>query len=159
MRRYSREDSSEGQSKDTKFAGLPKAVRIRRNAAHNIIAGAFTVIQFDVQDFNYGPFIVELGTATTGVTVTEPGVYEALSRMAIVNGPANEYYHVINVNGVQLAIGTHPNTGVNPRWSVTDRFELKAQDKITVTTFCTATNTTIATTEPFLYVEKKGGQY
>lgn len=147
-------------SKETQFSGLPKACRIFRNAVQSFSSGSFQAVQFDAISYNYSPSsVVGLGTASAGIQVSEPGVYGLLARGAMLQSLANEYYLVINVNGAQLIIATHANTGVNPRWTASDKLELKANDIVTVSVFPGSNNVSGIGGEMFLYVEKKGGQY
>lgn len=147
---------ADGISKETQFAGLPKAAKIRRDAAHNLNAGSYTLIQCDAVEFNYSSAVAILGAAA-GITITEPGLYEII---ASGSGAASADYIVRPfVNGAAISILQGWTTGgAFPFFTAVGVVELKTSDIVDLRIFASVL-TTISPGIASLYVNKLPGRY
>lgn len=72
-------------SKETGFAGLPKAAALRSSVSQvGWVAGVASPLTYDTVDFNYGPFVPDFAAGQYfGWFTQEPGIYDVLAQCAI----------------------------------------------------------------------------
>lgn len=156
---------ADAYSKETTYAGLPKAAKLMCIVAD---AGnvAFFNTRFDTIAFNYGGFGIRPNATAglfDGIIIQEPGVYEIAAQVAITNGAGNTVFQIA-VNGVnQFADGSLAQNitvvgGVNLVLTVGTKIELKAGDIVSAQYLQAVATNTIGRYST-LYVEKKGGVY
>lgn len=167
-----RQSGADAQSKDTTFAGLPKAIKLVMLVNDNApAAGVDTILRYDTIAFNYGAFLPDPNATAglfQGVLIQEPGVYEVLHHYAWGGGTGGQVYTYLTVNGSKtlpdgssllagIGFGGEPGGWL---YSMHWKGELKAGDVVQALQNQAGVATIVSLARyGQLYVEKKGGQY
>lgn len=165
---------ADAESRETEFSGLPKACKLTIPAnAQTTNLNAQTLIVYNTFAFNYGGYTPKISVVygapfIEGIIIPEPGVYECVACAAQNAGPGQTVQMWIAVNGVvALPDGTQAASqqsnaviaGAPPALQVTAPLELKQGDVVGSIWVSLNANPNIVAAYPWLYVEKKGGQY
>lgn len=151
-------------SKETDFAGLPKAAMLRSSVSQlGWVAATPTNLTFDTVDFNFGSFVPEsAGALMSGWIIQEAGIYEVLAEVAVTAGGQSFRF---DITGTFSFPPVAEVTGIANSPSGIQTVQVAAKILAPAGSVVRANLTQLAPVQntfasfDWLYIEKRGGRY